>query len=268
MSCHLKISVVIATLNNCEKLKVAIKSVLEQELMPDQTVVLDDGSTDDTVSYLESLQQTLPNLKWRSQTHSGIGVARKQATIMADGDVIAVLDSDDILYPYTISRYKETFENNPGLDLVYGNVAVLDPKGKKLGENRYKTFKNNSAFKKAIFLRPQIPFKHSAIAFRKKSYFEIGGYDEKCDIKVDIDLILKFIQHNKTIKHLDEILAGHRVHKLNMSRNRFKGLKKWYTFIFAYEKNLMNKIFYTISKTIWESSKVGVETVRSLAFAR
>jgi len=238
MSCHLKISVVIATLNNCEKLKVAIKSVLEQELMPDQTVVLDDGSTDDTVSYLESLQQTLPNY------------------------------SDDILYPYTISRYKETFENNPGLDLVYGNVAVLDPKGKKLGENRYKTFKNNSAFKKAIFLRPQIPFKHSAIAFRKKSYFEIGGYDEKCDIKVDIDLILKFIQHNKTIKHLDEILAGHRVHKLNMSRNRFKGLKKWYTFIFAYEKNLMNKIFYTISKTIWESSKVGVETVRSLAFAR
>ena len=268
MNCHPEISVVIATFNDCKKLKVAIESVLDQELMPDQIVVLDDGSTDDTVPFLESLQKTLPNLKWRSQTHSGIGIARKQATMMADGDLIAVLDSDDILYPHTISRYKEIFTTHPGLDLVYGNVAVLDPKGNKLSENKYKTFRTNSAFKRAIFLRPQIPFKHSAMAFRKRSYLEIGGYDEKCDIKVDIDLILKFIQHNRDIKHLDEILAGHRVHNHNMSRNRFKGLKKWYTFIFAYENNLVNKVFYTISKTIWESSKVSVETVRSLAFAR
>ena len=61
MSSHLKISVVIITFNRYDYLRLAIESVLDQKRLPDEIVVLDDGSNDSTVDYLMELQKTLPN---------------------------------------------------------------------------------------------------------------------------------------------------------------------------------------------------------------
>lgn len=260
MHCSLKISVVLVTYNQCRNLHAAINSVLGQTRKPDQIVIIDDGSTDNTIKYLSDLQQMVPNLIWNSQVHSGVGAARKKATMLADGDLIAVLDSDDIFYPGAISQYEEVFINDPELDLISGNVIIINSKGKKIKEHQYQKFENIRSFKKAIFLYPRIPFKHSSIAFTKNSYDSVGGYDENCNIKVDVDLMLRFIEHNKKIRHLNEIIAGHRIHNNNLSRYRLRGLIKWYQLIFKYEKDSFKRTNYLIAKTIWELMKLGLET--------
>ncbi len=264
MKSDLTIAVIIISHNQYSNLKLAIDSLFNQSRKPDQIVILDDGSKDETTGFLEKLQMSVPNVMCRFQAHSGIGKARKEATKLADADVIAVLDSDDILFPEALASYETIFLKYPELDLVYGNVAIIDQSGQTIAENHYRSFKTHEAMKQAIFLSPKVPFKHSAIAFKKTSYFEVGGYDENCKIKVDIDLVFKFLTHHKKIMHLDEIVAGHRIHQNNISRKRLAGLIQWYRFIFKYENSFLKRISFLLVRTFWELSKMIVEMVRNL----
>lgn len=260
----LKISVVVVTYNRCNSLKLSLKSILNQNRKADEIVILDDGSEDDTIKYLNQLQKEIPNLVWKSQQHSGIGLARKEATKIASGDIIAVLDSDDIFYPNTLKWYIDMFESDSDLDLIYANVARLNCTGNILRITSYQNYKSNNAYKRAIFLKPYVPFKHIAMAFKKTSYKDVGGYDQKCNIKIDIDLMMKFILANKKIKHLNQITSGYRIHYNNVSRNRIKGLIQWYKFIIKYEKNYVNRLSYFMARSIWEISKSGVEKINAL----
>lgn len=258
------IAVVIICHNQYENLKVAVDSILTQSRKADQLVIVDDGSEDETVDLLKKLQTSVPNFFCSSQVHSGIGTARKAATSLAECDIIAVLDSDDILIPTALLCYEDIFIEYPDVDLVYGNVIVIDQGGNKLNENHYKNFKTNERLKKAIFVSPKVPFKHSAMAFKKSDYFEVGGYDENCKIKVDIDLVFRFIANHKKIMHVNETIAEHRIHQNNISRHRLAGLKQWYRFIFKYEKNFFRRISFILVRTFWELSKMAVEAMRSL----
>lgn len=261
MKSSLKIAVAIISYNQCENVKAAIDSTFKQSRQPDQIIVLDDGSDDNTADVIEQFKNSSLKILWRFQPHSGIGAARKSVTELVNADIIAVLDSDDILLPQALMHYEAVFHKYPDLDLAYGNVAVLDQTGKVVNENRYRSFKTNGQMKKAIFLSPKVPFKHSAIAFKKKSYLEVGGYDENCRIKVDIDLVFRFIAHQKKIMHIDNIIAGHRIHQNNISRQRLTGLRQWYRFIFKYESNWLRRAQYLLARTLWELSKMAVERI-------
>ena len=258
----LTIAVVIITYNRVNYLRSAVKSVLDQERLPDEIVILDDGSNDNTIEYLEEMKRKLKQLIWKSQKNSGVGVARKEAVKMSTSDIVAVLDSDDVLYPTALSAYIQMFERSPELDIVYGDIAFIDKQGCELSFLRYKNYNNNNDFKRAIFLNPRVPFKHSAVAFRKSRYFEVGGYDENCNIKIDIELMLKFIDKNMKIKHIDEKIAGFRLHDGSISRKRLKGIKKWYYFILRYEKNNINRFLFMAFRTSWELGKSVVEILR------
>jgi len=256
---QLTVSVVIITYNQYDKLKEAITSVLRQRKQPDELIVLDDGSADQTVEYLTELEKMVPMLKWKSQKNMGVGPARVAATKMASCDIVAVLDSDDIFYPEAIFHYVNAFEECHQLDVVYGNIAVLAPNGKELRIKQYKSYKNNRSFKGHVFLNPQIPFKHSSVAFRRASYCEVGGYDKECNIKVDVDLMLKFITNDKKIGYIDAVVAGHRIHQRNLSRNRFKGIQQWISLAQKYESNIISRALYIIVRTVWELLKMNVE---------
>ena len=264
MNSKYKISVVIITYNRYDSLKLSLKSVLNQNRKPDEIVILDDGSEDNTIEYLMGLQKDVPYLKWKTQKHSGIGIARREATKMASGHIIAVLDSDDIFFPEALKWYSEMFENDSNLDMIYANVARLNSIGNILRITSYRSYQSNNDYKRDIFLKPYVPLKHISMAFKKTSYDDIGGYDHKCNIKIDIDLMLKFICENKKIKHLNEITSGYRIHKNNISRNRIKGLIQWYKFILKYEKNYVNRLSYFMIRTLWELSKLVVEQINNI----
>ncbi|MDZ7336669.1 MAG: glycosyltransferase [candidate division KSB1 bacterium] len=263
MKSALKIAVAIITHNQCKNLKAAIDSIFKQSRPPDQIIILDDGSEDNTTDFLKELKKSSHKFLCKFQPHAGIGAARRAATELADADIISVLDSDDILLPQALMHYEAFFQTYPELDLAYGNVAILNRLGNVVSQNNYGTFRTNEEMKKAIFLSPKVPFKHSAIAFKKNSYLDVGGYDDNCKIKVDIDLMFRFIAHNKKIMHIDKVIAGHRIHENNVSRKRLAGLMQWYRFIFKYENDVSMRIYYLLARTFWELSKMAVERIRN-----
>lgn len=92
----MKISVVIPTYNSSKTIKMTLSSVLLQTVQPDEIIVIDDGSTDDTVLILENYKPTITIFQ---QTNRGVASARNVLCQKAKGDLIAFLDHDDIWHP-------------------------------------------------------------------------------------------------------------------------------------------------------------------------
>lgn len=96
----MRVSVVIPTYNSSATIAATLESVLRQTVAPDEIVVLDDGSTDSTVSILDSYRHRITLFR---QKNAGVANARNTLCQKARGDLIAFLDHDDIWHP----RYLE-----------------------------------------------------------------------------------------------------------------------------------------------------------------
>jgi len=92
----MKISVLIPTYNSAKLIRATLGSVLRQTRPPDEILVLDDGSTDGTISILNSYK---PGVTVLQQQNRGVAAARNELCRRAGGDLIAFLDHDDIWHP-------------------------------------------------------------------------------------------------------------------------------------------------------------------------
>lgn len=95
-----KISVIIPTYNRAETLIESLKSVLDQTHPAHQIIVVDDGSTDNSVSMLSPFRSRIDYIR---QENAGVSAARNTGLAAATGDWIAFLDSDDVWYPNRLS---------------------------------------------------------------------------------------------------------------------------------------------------------------------
>ena len=97
-------SVIIPTYNRLPLLQQALRSVWAHTFTDYEVVVVDDGSTDGTLAYLQSLGDRLRVL---SQSNRGPGAARNLGLRSSNGEYIAFLDSDDLWFPWTLDIYAE-----------------------------------------------------------------------------------------------------------------------------------------------------------------
>lgn len=123
----MKISVIIPAYNAAAVIQKTIDSVLGQTTPPDEILVFDDGSTDDTAVILESYK---PRVTVFKQSNQGVAHARNFLCARARGDILAFLDADDTWHPCYLAVQKKTIESHPSAvgyfmdheDLVgYGN---------------------------------------------------------------------------------------------------------------------------------------------------
>ena len=131
------VSVVTASYNSTQRIESAVQSVSRQTCMPLEHIVVDDGSTDDTVNLLRRLAKQFPHLKVIARRNQGAGPARNTATEVARGRYIAFLDSDDVWLENKLER-QIGFMEESGEAFTYGDYAVADgATGETLG--RYST---------------------------------------------------------------------------------------------------------------------------------
>ena len=104
------VSVVIPTYNRAHLLERCLVSVLGQTLTADEIIVVDDGSTDNTVSTLKSRH---PEVKLIQQDNLGVSAARNTGISAARHDWIALLDSDDVWHENKLERQITALNNAP-----------------------------------------------------------------------------------------------------------------------------------------------------------
>jgi GT2 family glycosyltransferase len=106
----MKVSVAIPTYNSSATIVMTLKSVLQQTVTPHEILIVDDGSTDETVSLLNSFK---PRVTVFEQQNQGVAGARNALCRKVTGDLVAFLDHDDLWHPRYLERQSAAFESYP-----------------------------------------------------------------------------------------------------------------------------------------------------------
>ena len=166
------IAVVIPTYNVEAYIEATLQSVFSQTTMPDEVIVVDNGSTDRTAQLVEKFQ-----VKFISETRKkGAAVARNRGISEAQSSWVAFLDGDDRFFPEKISKLKAAIERNPRA-VIFAHDELEGPNGgpyveKKLHRYFDKTAENLPQLFERCFLST------STVAVRRDILNEVGGFNE------------------------------------------------------------------------------------------
>ncbi len=180
----MKISVIIPTYNREKFIEKAINSVLAQSVKPYEVIIIDDGSTDETFNLLKKYKN---KIKLLTQKNTGVSSARNLGIKVADGEWIALLDSDDIWLKHKLSTQIKYHKENPRIEISQTNEEWI---------RDGKVFKQPKKYiKKSGFIFSDL-LTHSTISpsttLIKKSIFDdIGYFDENLIVCEDYDLWLR-----------------------------------------------------------------------------
>jgi glycosyltransferase involved in cell wall biosynthesis len=142
----------------------AINSILEQTFKDWELIIIDDGSTDDTLQTVNSFKKSTDKIKYFFQPNSGVSSARNKGAELASGEYLVFLDSDDFV---EISWLMDFFlASDKNIDIIYCYVKIVN----ELGHERIK--KPNK-----VFFNVESSFITGAFAIRKDFFYNVNGYD-------------------------------------------------------------------------------------------
>ena len=125
-----KISIVTPSLNQGQFIKRTILSVLKQGCHNIEYIVMDGGSTDNTVEILKKYED---RLIWKSEPDRGQSHAINKGFRMATGEIIGWLNSDDTYEPDALKTVIQFFSEHPEIDLIYGDCNMIDENDNIIG---------------------------------------------------------------------------------------------------------------------------------------
>lgn len=130
------VSVVMATYNGGPFLAEQLMSILSQTVLPDEIVIADDGSTDDTERIIFRFRGKFPNLLYipSEGTRLGPGKNFERAIKRSSQEFIVFSDQDDIWQPDRIEIQQSALKSNPGAVLLHSNARLVDQDGNMLGD--------------------------------------------------------------------------------------------------------------------------------------
>lgn len=189
----IKVSVITPCLNSEKTIGNTIESVLGQTYENIEYIIIDGGSVDGTVSVIEQyMPQFQGKMRYISEKDSGIYDAMNKGILLASGDVIGIINSDDWYEQDAVQRIVQCFYKTDA-EIVYGEKWVVNGEGQR----EYHTI--HSAFPP-----------HPSTFVKKEVYQRHGMFDSKYRIAADRELLLRFIAKGVQFWHIDEILANFR----------------------------------------------------------
>lgn len=198
------ISIVTPSFNQAEYIGATINSVLEQGYPKLEYIVQDGGSQDDTVKVLEELSGSLAF--WESAPDGGQANAVNLGMRRAAGEILAWLNSDDLLLPGSLAFVAGYFERHPEVDVVYGNRVLMDSQGRDIG--RWVMPAHDDETLRWADYVPQ-----ETLFWRRKAWEAIGGcLDEDFHFALDWDMLLRFREAGARMARLPRFTGAFRIH--------------------------------------------------------
>lgn len=214
------VSIIIPTLNRGELLKQTLKSVFRQSYKNFEVIVIDDYSNDNTGKLLEPFLKKDNFVYLRKNIKKNISRSRNFGIKIAEGDLIAFLDSDDLWFPKKLEKQVAKFKENPKAWLVYSDGITFYNYG-KIKPHRYilGPAYTGKVFNKLYHQGNFIPT--SSILVKKCVLDDIGDFDENLAVNEDVDLLLR-ICHKYEIDCVSEPLIKYRVHLKRISEDKIQ----------------------------------------------
>lgn len=194
------VSIVTPSLNQGRFLDDAIRSVLEQDYEPIEHIVVDGGSTDETLEIL----RRYPHLRWSSEPDYGQSAALNKGFRLARGEILAWINADDFYLPGAVAAAVEILRTS-GAGLVYGDILRVDEDG--TNRRRVASHPWDEWTHVNVGNRIQQP----AAFFTRTVYEAVGGLDERFHLAMDYDLWTR-IGERSPVRRVDAVWAAERRH--------------------------------------------------------
>lgn len=213
-----KISIITPSFNQGKYIRQTLESVLSQNYPNLEYIVMDGGSTDETVSILKEYGT---RIKWYSEKDNGQSNAINKGLRMATGDVVAWLNSDDYYLPGTLEKVGTFFADNPEAQWVTGDYQIVDEKGIEIQSyvRIYKNILRSLPFASTLYVAN---FINQPSTFWKRKLMDAVGYvNEQYHLCMDYDYWLRIYKHHKPgVIHVP--LSAFRIHGKSKGKNMFK----------------------------------------------
>jgi len=205
------VSVIIPSYNHGEYLACAVESVFNQTHAQVETIVVDDGSTDNTAVVARSSDQ----VRLIQQQNLGLAAARNAGLRASRGEFVVFLDADDLLRRNAIERGVGFFSERPECAFVCGHYGLVDAAGLPIpfqqsecpGTGSYET----------LLSRNHIGM-HAAVMYNRGAVESVGGFDTSLRACEDYDLYLRMASRYPFACH-HTVIADYRQHPSNMSND-------------------------------------------------
>ncbi len=172
------VSVIIPTYNGEASIREAVESALSQTFTDMEIMVVNDGSTDGTGKKLEDLI-TDGRIKYIPQMNAGPGAARNTGIKNTSGELIALLDHDDLWMPEKIEKQVRFMRENPWADVVFSDGYCIDEKGGMSARERERAPRKYSARPDFIEMFGQgLNALPTSVMFRRQAVELVGDFKE------------------------------------------------------------------------------------------
>lgn len=196
------VSIVTPSYQQAEFIEDTILSVKDQTYANIEHIVIDGGSTDGTVEILKRYEKTY-SMSWISEPDEGQADAINKGLSKAKGQLIGWLNSDDIYFnENVVAEAVDAFENT-GADIVFGNDALIGPKGEILRIRLLPKFNYGRLLRYGGVSQPAL--------FALGKIFEGHRLRTDLNFAMDTELWLRLAETYQ-FYHLDKVLAGNRIH--------------------------------------------------------
>lgn len=210
----MKISLITVCYNSEKTIKDTIESVLLQNYQNYEYIIIDGNSKDKTLDIIKSYENKFNSkLKYISEPDKGLYDAMNKGIALATGDIIGILNSDDILYDKSV--FQNIVDNFTNCDGVYSNLLLMNEDFTKITRN----FKSKKLTKKKGFHPP-----HPTLYLKKEVFEKYGNYNLNYRIAADLDFMYRIINSNVNLKYVDSYFVKMRTG--GVSTNGLKGYYK------------------------------------------
>jgi glycosyltransferase involved in cell wall biosynthesis len=192
------VSVVVPAYNAERYLRETLESALAQDWHPFEVIVVDDGSTDRTAEIAESYD----GVRCIRRANGGAAAARNTGLEQAHGELVANLDSDDLLPPTRLRVQAEHLVANPKVGCVFGRQEWLNPPQWLARDSVYGDLDG-------------IPL--NSAMFRRDVLLGLGGYDEAYARGEDLDLVVRMRERGIEFDILPDVVVYRRHHDDSLS---------------------------------------------------
>ncbi len=237
------VSIVTPSYQQGQFLQQCIESVLGQDYPHIEYFVFDGGSNDESVEILKNYNE---RFFWRSEPDGGHAKAINSGLRRARGDILAYLNSDDLLLPGAVAAVVDEWRYRPSVDLFYGRADYIDEYGDTIHEYDTREFQLEEFKNRCTICQP-------AAFWCRRIMNRVGLFDESFQTSMDYEYWQRIAANNGLIVRINKLLACSRLHPATVTmsqrdkvyRDIFKGqwrhwgrvYPEWWEGFLDYSKN-------------------------------
>lgn len=266
------VTIITVVYNNDHYLQSAIESVITQTYDNLEYIIVDGGSTDGTLEIIRQYEDRIDY--WVSEPDKGLYDAMNKGVALANGEVIGILNSDDLYFADTVTQVVETYRQQQKPCVIYGSMRKFVDEENTISTNRGDL--SDRAFNTA-----SIVINHPTCFVSGCLYKKFGGFKPEYEVGADRELMMRFHRQNAEFINLERaiaqfrlggttsnqtlssildrevlqeyrLLTAYKINKLSiakvLSRKIVQGLRKWLFYQVLGEKLTNTIIMFYISR--------------------